>query len=144
MASVNKAILIGNLGKDPELRYTPAGVAVCTFSLATTEKWRDKNSNEMKESTTWHNIVLWRRQAEIAKEYLSKGSPVYVEGRIQTRSYDDKEGQKRWITEIVGDRLQFLGRRGESGGGGGATAAAGSQDLPEPPPMSEEDDDLPF
>lgn len=142
MASVNKAILIGNLGKDPELRYTPTGVAVCTFSIATTEKWRDKTSNEMKESTTWHNIVLWRRQAEIAKEYLSKGSPVYIEGRIQTRTYDDKEGQKRWITEIVGDRLQLLGRRGE-------TADVGSQTQPvdvahEAPPLSEEDDDLPF
>jgi len=141
MASVNKAILIGNLGKDPELRYTPAGVAVCTFSLATTEKWRDKTTNEQKESTTWHNIVLWRRQAEIAKEYLSKGSPVYIEGRIQTRSYDDKEGVKKWITEIVGDRLQLLGRRGE---GGDHTTQSSSPDLPEAPPMSEDDDDLPF
>lgn len=141
MASVNKAILIGNLGKDPELRYTPAGVAVCTFSLATTEKWRDKTSNEMKESTTWHNIVLWRRQAEVAKEYLSKGSPVYIEGRIQTRSYDDKEGNKKWITEIVGDRLQMLGRRGE---GTDHTTQAAAPDAPEAPPLSEEDDDLPF
>ncbi len=141
MASVNKAILIGNLGKDPELRYTPAGVAVCTFSLATTEKWRDKTSNEQKESTTWHNIVLWRRQAEIAKEYLSKGSPVYIEGRIQTRSYDDKEGVKKWITEIVGDRLQLLGRRGE---GGDHSTQSSAPDVPEAPPMSEDDDDLPF
>ena len=141
MASVNKAILIGNLGKDPELRYTPAGVAVCTFSLATTEKWRDKNSNEQKESTTWHNIVLWRRQAEIAKEYLSKGSPVYIEGRIQTRSYDDKEGNKQWITEIVGDRLQLLGRRGE---GGDHSSQAPAPEMSEAPPLTEEDDDLPF
>lgn len=141
MASVNKAILIGNLGKDPELRYTPAGVAVCTFSIATTEKWRDKNTNELKETTNWHNIVLWRRQAEIAKEYLQKGSPVYIEGRIQTRSYDDKEGNKRWITEIVGDRLQLLGRRGESGTP--ESAASSPPDIPEPP-MADEDDDLPF
>lgn len=141
MASVNKAILIGNLGKDPELRYTPAGVAVCTFSLATTEKWRDKTTNEQKESTTWHNIVLWRRQAEIAKEYLSKGSPVYIEGRIQTRSYDDKEGVKKWITEIVGDRLQLLGRRGE---GGDHATQSSAPDLSDAPPMSEDDDDLPF
>lgn len=141
MASVNKAILIGNLGKDPELRYTPAGVAVCTFSLATTEKWRDKTSNEQKESTTWHNIVLWRRQAEIAKEYLSKGSPVYIEGRIQTRSYDDKEGNKKWITEIVGDRLQLLGRRGE---GGDHSSQAPAPEMSEAPPLTEEDDDLPF
>ena len=141
MASVNKAILIGNLGKDPELRYTPAGVAVCTFSLATTEKWRDKTSNEQRESTTWHNIVLWRRQAEIAKEYLSKGSPVYIEGRIQTRSYDDKEGNKKWITEIVGDRLQLLGRRGE---GGDHSSQAPAPEMSEAPPLTEEDDDLPF
>lgn len=141
MASVNKAILIGNLGKDPELRYTPAGVAVCTFSLATTEKWRDKTSNEQKESTTWHNIVLWRRQAEIAKEYLSKGSPVYIEGRIQTRTYDDKDGNKKWITEIVGDRLQLLGRRGE---GADHSAQAPAPEMSEAPPLSEEDDDLPF
>ncbi len=143
MASVNKAILIGNLGKDPELRYTPAGVAVCTFSIATTEKWRDKNTNEMKETTTWHNIVLWRRQAEIAKEYLQKGSPVYIEGKIQTRSYDDKDGNKRWITEIVGDRLQFLGRRGEGGGDTGGAAAPGPE-AAEAPPLADEDDDLPF
>ena len=141
MASVNKAILIGNLGKDPDLRYTPAGVAVCTFSIATTEKWRDKNTNELKETTNWHNIVLWRRQAEIAKEYLQKGSPVYIEGRIQTRSYDDKEGNKRWITEIVGDRLQFLGRRAEAGAPEAESAPA--TDVPEPP-MADEDDDLPF
>lgn len=140
MASVNKAILIGNLGKDPDLRYTPSGVAVCTFSLATTEKWKDKNTNEMKETTTWHNIVLWRRQAEIAKEYLQKGSPVYIEGRIQTRSYDDKEGNKKWITEIVGDRLQLLGRRGEAP----EPSSAPGPEAQEAPPLTEEDDDLPF
>ncbi|MCC6963817.1 MAG: single-stranded DNA-binding protein [candidate division Zixibacteria bacterium] len=140
MASVNKAILIGNLGKDPDLRYTPSGVAVCTFSIATTEKWKDKNTNEMKETTTWHNIVLWRRQAEIAKEYLQKGSPVYIEGRIQTRSYDDKEGNKKWITEIVGDRLQLLGRRGEAP----EPSSAPGPEAQEAPPLTEEDDDLPF
>lgn len=140
MASVNKAILIGNLGKDPELRYTPSGAAVCTFSLATTEKWRDKESNELKEQTNWHNIVLWGRQAETAKEYLQKGSPVYIEGRIQTRSYDDKDGNKRWITEIVGQRMQFLGRRGDVSRDEQTTPPPG----PEAPPMTEEDDDLPF
>ncbi len=140
MASVNKAILIGNLGKDPELRYTGSGTAVCNFSIATTEKWRDQQSNEMKERTEWHNIVLWGRQGENAKEYLQKGSPVYIEGRIQTRSYDDKEGNKRWITEIVGQRMQFLGRRGETQ----------RDDNSAPPPdvaaqpMADEDDDLPF
>ncbi len=141
MASVNKAILIGNLGRDPELRYTPSGAAVCTFSIATTEKWRDKQTNEMKESTNWHNIVLWGKQAETAKQYLTKGSPVYIEGRIQTRSWDDN-GVKKYITEIVGQRLQFLGRRG-------GEAAAESEAPPPPeadaaPPMAEEDDDLPF
>lgn len=141
MASVNKAILIGNLGRDPELRYTPSGAAVCTFSIATSEKWRDKQTNELKESTNWHNIVLWGKQAETAKQYLTKGSPVYIEGRIQTRSWDDN-GVKKYITEIVGQRLQFLGRRGGE--------PTGDQDTPPPPemdgapPMTEEDDDLPF
>ena len=141
MASVNKVILIGNLGKDPELRYTPGGAAVCTFSLATTERWRDKQTNEMKEQTNWHNIVFWGKQAETAKQYLTKGSPVYVEGRIQTRSYDDKEGQKKWITEIVGQRLQFLGRRGERAEGEAAAPVAADAEMP---PLAEEDDDLPF
>ncbi len=140
MASVNKAILIGNLGKDPELRYTGSGTAVCNFSIATTEKWRDQQSNEMKERTEWHNIVLWGRQGENAKEYLQKGSPVYIEGRIQTRSYDDKEGNKRWITEIVGQRMQFLGRRGDTARDEGQAPPpeAAAQ------PMADEDDDLPF
>jgi single-strand DNA-binding protein len=141
MASVNKAILIGNLGRDPELRYTPSGAAVCTFSIATTEKWRDKQTNEMKESTNWHNIVFWGKQAETAKQYLTKGSPVYIEGRIQTRSWEDN-GVKKYITEIVGQRLQFLGKRGAE--------SAGEHDAPPPPeadtapPLTEEDDDLPF
>jgi len=140
MASVNKAILIGNLGADPELRYTPSGAAVATFNIATTERWRDKDSQQ-QEKTEWHRIVLWSRLAEIAKEYLRKGSPVYIEGRIQTRSYEDKDGVKRWTTEIVGQRLQLLGSRGgEAGSSGGA-------DAPPPPPqngMDGEDDDLPF
>jgi single-strand DNA-binding protein len=141
MASVNKAILIGNLGGDPELRYTPSGMAVCNFSIATTEKWRDKQTNEMKESTNWHRIVLWGKQAETAKQYLTKGSAVYVEGRIQTRSWDDN-GVKKYITEIVGQRLQFLGKRGAE--------STGEHDTPPPPeadaapPLTEEDDDLPF
>ncbi len=142
MASVNKAILIGNLGKDPELRYTPSGRAVASFSIATSEKWKGQDG-ENQEKTEWHNIVLWGRTAELAKEYLSKGSPVYIEGRIQTRSYEDKNGVKKYITEIVGQRMQFLGRRGE----------AGSDYTPPPPPADEsvpfdnkgvDDDDLPF
>jgi single-strand DNA-binding protein len=142
MASINKAILIGNLGKDPELRYTPSGKAVASFSIATSEKWKNQ-SGDLQESTEWHNIVLWGRQAEIAKEYLSKGSPVYIEGRIQTRNYDDKNGVKRYITEIVGQKIQFLGRKGDSS----------SDYTPPPPPADDatapfdnnaEDDDLPF
>lgn len=143
MAAVNKAILIGNLGSDPELKYTPSGVAVCNFSIATTEKWKDKDGNQ-QEKTEWHKIVLWRRQAEVAKEYLHKGSSVYIEGRIQTRNYEDKDGIKRYITEIIGDRMQFLGGRG--GGGGGGTQAGGGSDAPPPPPenLDQQDDDLPF
>jgi single-strand DNA-binding protein len=142
MAGVNKAILIGNLGKDPELKYTPSGQAVATFSLATGEKWRDKDG-VMQDRTEWHNIVLWGRQAEVAKEYLTKGKQVYIEGRIQNRSYDDKDGNKRYISEVVGMRMQFLGGR-EQGAGG---APSGGEIPPEPPPagdLSSEDDDLPF
>lgn len=139
MASVNKVILIGNLGKDPEMRYTPSGQAVATFPLATTRRWRDKDGNQ-QEQTEWHNIVVWGRQAETANEYLKKGRPVFIEGRIQTRNYEDRDGQKRWITEIVALTIQFLGGRAE-----GAGAAATSAPPPdEPPDITTEDDDLPF
>jgi len=140
MASVNKAILIGNLGKDPELRYTPAGRAVATFSIATTEQWRDKEGQK-QENTTWHNIVCWGRQAEIANEYLAKGKPVYIEGRIQNRSYDDKDGVKKYISEIVVQRLQLLGFKSDQSGSSKSSQGA----PPEPPPeVSSDDDDLPF
>jgi len=142
MAGVNKVILIGNLGKDPELRYTPGGQAVATFSLATSEKWRDKDG-VMQDRTEWHNIVVWGRQAEIAKEYLAKGRPVYLEGRIQTRSWEDKDGNKRYTTEIVAQRLQFLGGRDQGGG----QAPSGGDTPPEAPPagdLGNDDDDLPF
>jgi len=111
MASINKVILIGNLGKDPELRYTPQGRAVANFSLATTEHWTSK-SGEKQERTEWHKIVLWDRQAEVANQYLKKGSPCYIEGRITTRSWEDKDKMKRYTTEIVGLSLQLLGSRG--------------------------------
>ncbi len=141
MASVNKVILIGNLGKDPEIRYTPSGQAVATFSMATTRKWRDKEGNP-QEQTDWHNIVVWGRQAENANQYLKKGSPVFIEGRIQTRNYDDKEGQKRWITEIVCLSMQFLGRAGDSGG---ASSSPAPQPQEAPPDITGgDDDDLPF
>ena len=117
MASVNKVILIGNLGRDPETRYLPSGDAVTNISIATTEKWRDKGG-EQQEHTEWHRVAFFGKTAEIAGEYLKKGSPVYVEGRIRTRKWQDKEsGQDRYSTEIVADRMQLLGGRG---GGGGA------------------------
>ena len=145
MASVNKAILIGNLGSDPELKYTTSGTAVTNFNIATTEKWKDKDG-QMQERTEWHRIVLWARTAEVAKEYLQKGSSVYIEGRIQTRNYDDKDGIKRYITEIVGEKMQFLGRRGDGASGGGSKSDSGSSTPPPPPEggLADQDDDLPF
>ncbi len=115
MASVNKVILIGNLGADPETRYQPGGDAITNIRLATTEKWKDKASGEMKEATEWHRVAFFGRLAEIAGEYLKKGSQVYIEGRIRTRKYQDKDGNDRYSTEIVGDRMQMLGSR--AGGG---------------------------
>ena len=146
MASVNKAILIGNLGKDPELRYTPSGQAVASFPIATTDRYKDKDGN-WQERTDWHNIVVWGRQGETVKEYLRKGRSAYVEGRIQTRSYDDRDGNKKWITEIVASRVQFLGGRGEGTGGGRAEAPEPAETQNQPvgePLVNEEDDDLPF
>ncbi len=140
--AVNKAILIGNLGKDPELKYTPSGKAVATFSLATTERWTSQDGQK-NESTTWHNIVAWGKQAEVIKEYLSKGRQVYIEGRIVNRSYDDKDGNKRYISEIVVQNFQFLGNKG--GGGGQESGGSGPSDMPSmPPPDDNQDDDLPF
>lgn len=146
MASVNKAILVGNLGRDPELKYTQSGQAVCNFTLATNEKWKDKDG-QAQERTEWHRVVLWGRQAETAAQYLSKGRPLYLEGRIQTREWEDKDGNKRYTTEIVGTNFQFLGSgRGQDGGGpsgppsgGGATGGSGPMDSGPPPA-----DDIPF
>jgi single-strand DNA-binding protein len=118
MASVNKVILIGNLGRDPETRYTTGGDAVTNLRIATTETWKDK-SGEKQEKTEWHTVVLFGRQAEIAGEYLKKGRSVYIEGRLQTRKYTDKEGVEKYSTEVVGDRMQLLGSRDGAGGGGG-------------------------
>jgi len=114
MASVNKVILIGNLGRDPETRYTTGGDAVTNIRIATTDTWKDKNG-EKQERTEWHTVVFFGRQAEIAGEYLKKGRQVYVEGRLQTRKWQDKEGQDRYTTEIVADRMQMLGNREGSG-----------------------------
>jgi len=124
--SVNKVILVGNLGKDPELRYTPSGAAVATFSLATTERYKDRDGNR-QEKTEWHNIVAWRQLAEICGKYLHKGKQIYIEGKIQTRSYDDRDGNKRYITEIVADQMQMLGSRDEQGGGSGGSGYGGGQ-----------------
>jgi single-strand DNA-binding protein len=127
MASVNKVILVGNLGRDPETRYTTSGDAVTNIRLATTDTWKDK-AGEKQERTEWHNIVFYGRQAEIAGEYLKKGRQIYVEGRLQTRKWQDKEGQDRYTTEIIADRMQMLGSR--DGGGAAASAAEPAERSP--------------
>ena len=124
MAGVNKAILVGNLGRDPELRHTPNGQAVVNFTLATSETWTDK-SGERQERTEWHRIVVWGRTAEMCNQYLSKGRTVYVEGRIQTREWEDKEGNKRYTTEINAQNVNFIGPRTDGGGGGGGGYSGG-------------------
>jgi single-strand DNA-binding protein len=135
MASVNKVILVGNLGRDPEVRFMPNGEAVCNFSIATTDTWKDK-SGAKQERTEWHAIVMYRKLAEIAGEYLKKGSTVYVEGRLQTRKWQTKEGQDRYTTEIISDQMQMLGGRPQ-----------GSDNQPQQPdnnaPSTDFDDDLP-
>ncbi|MCO5121739.1 MAG: single-stranded DNA-binding protein [Burkholderiaceae bacterium] len=129
MASVNKVILVGNLGRDPEVRYSPNGAAICNITLATSRNWKDRESGERREETEWHRVVLYNRLAEIAGEYLKKGRSVYIEGRLQTRKWQDKEGQDRWTTEIVADQMQMLGGRdgGEGGGGGGYGGRSGGE-----------------
>jgi len=124
MASVNKVILIGNLGRDPETRYTTGGDAVTNLNLATSEQWKDK-SGEKQERTEWHRVVLFGRQAEVAGEYLKKGRSVYIEGRLQTRKYTDKDGVEKYSTEIVADRMQLLGGRDGAGGGGDVDFSGG-------------------
>ena len=148
--SVNKAILVGNLGKDPELRYTPSGTAVCTFTLATTDRFKNKQG-EQQERTEWHNIVVWAGLAEICGKYLTKGKQVYLEGRIQNRSYDDRDGNKRYISEVVVNEMQMLGRAGDQGGSGGSGGGGGQSttskenysSASQEPPFNP-DDDIPF
>ena len=125
MASVNKVILVGNLGRDPEVRYTQSGQAVANFTLATTDRWTDKQTGEKQERTEWHRIVVWGKQAELARDYLSKGKQLYVEGRLQTREWEDRDGNKRQTTEVVCQNFQFLGRREDGGGGGGGGSYQG-------------------
>ena len=151
MASVNKVIVVGNLGKDPETRFLPDGKAVCNFSVATTDTWKDKATGEKKEATEWHRVSSFGRLAEICGEYLKKGSQVYIEGKLRTRKWQDKEGQDRYTTEIIADAMQMLGSR--SGMGGGEPRA----EMREPPAAGESrpakkpagqfqdmDDDIPF
>ena len=146
MAGLNKVMLIGNLGRDPEVRYTPDGTAVANFSIATSREWKDKATGEKKERTEWHRIVAFRRLGEICGEYLSKGKQVYVEGQLQTRDWEDKEGNKRYTTEIVANNMTMLGRAGDS------RSDVPSQDFPSSDPVSQEkgssggadEDDLPF
>jgi single-strand DNA-binding protein len=159
MASVNKVILIGNLGRDPEVRYMPSGDAVANLNIATTEKWKDKNG-EQQEQTEWHRVAFFGRQAEICGEYLRKGSQVYIEGRLQTRKWTDKDGNERYTTEIRGDRMQMLGGRGGAGATGepparesfarepeaasGATSATKPAGGKKPASFDDMDDDIPF
>ncbi len=151
---INKVILIGNLGQDPEVRYTQGGSAVANVSIATSESWKDKNTGEQQEHTEWHRVVFFTRLAEIVGEYLKKGSKVYVEGRLQTRKWQDKSGQDRYSTEVVAREMQMLDSRGGGGssgdfdqsrppasqGSGGGGAGGGSS----PPPAEDFDDDIPF
>lgn len=138
MASVNKAILIGNLGADPEIKYTPSGTAVANFSLATHEQWTNKDG-EKGERTEWHRIVAWGRLGEICGEYLKKGSPIYIEGRIQTRSWEDRDGNKRYTTEIVAQAMQMLGSARKDG-----QARSPEERYPVEEPISIPEDDIPF
>ena len=145
MAGVNKVILMGRLGRDPEMRYTPSGTAIATLNLATSETYKDRDGNK-QERTEWHRVVLWDRKAEIAGEYLRKGSMAFIEGRLQTRKWTDKEGQERYTTEIAGDRLQMIGGRRDNGeeGRGGPVESSGGGGGMDPAPGEEFDDEIPF
>ena len=143
MAGVNKVLLIGRLGRDPEVRYTPDGTAIANFSIATSEEWKDKKTGEKQQRTEWHRIVAFRRLGEICGEYLSKGKQVYIEGRIQTRDWQDKDGNKRYTTEIVASQMQMLGSRDMNDQSGGSGFSG--NDIPPGPEFSgSQDDDIPF
>jgi single-strand DNA-binding protein len=167
MASVNKVIIVGNLGRDPETRYMPNGEAVTNIAVATAESWKDKTTGEKKELTEWHRITFYRKLAEIAGQYLKKGSQIYIEGRLQTRKWTDKDGVERYTTEIIADSMQMLGsrqgmgggapmdddyaggsapapRQSSGGGSGGTSASAPRQPAKAAPNFSDMDDDIPF
>jgi single-strand DNA-binding protein len=153
MSGINKAIILGRLGKDPEVRYTPDGTAIANFTVATSEEWKDKNTGEKREKTEWHRIVAFRRLGEICGEYLAKGRQVYIEGRIQTRDWEDRDGNKRYTTEIVASQMQMLGgrddnrssapQRQQSSSAGGYRNNNPSNSSP-PPMAGPPDDDIPF
>jgi single-strand DNA-binding protein len=147
MAGINKVILVGRLGRDPEVRYTPDGTAVANFSIATSDEWKDKQTGEKRERTEWHRIVVWRRLAEICGEYLSKGRQVYVEGKLQTRSWE-QDGVTKYTTEIIASDIQFLGGREPMDAPRSSAPASGpvkDQGYPEPSyPQEPADDDIPF
>ena len=138
--SLNKVMLIGNLGRDPEVRFTPGGRAVARFPIATSDVWTDQEG-QRQERTEWHNVVVWGKQAETCGQFLAKGRQVFVEGSIRSRQYDDKDGNKRYITEIIAQRVQFLGGRGGDSPRGGASGGGGDDVPPAPVP---DDDDIPF
>jgi len=143
---INKVIIVGNLGGDPETRYMPSGSAVTNLTVATNESWKDKQTGEQKDRTEWHKVAMFNRLAEVAAEYLRKGSQVYIEGKLRTRKWQDKNGQDRWTTEIIADEMQMLGGRG--GGGGSAPMNSSSDSAPSsapPQPGPDDfDDDIPF
>ena len=151
---INKVILVGNLGQDPETRYMPSGGAVTNITVATNESWKDKQTGEQKDRTEWHKVAMFNRLAEVAAEYLRKGSQVYIEGKIRTRKWQDKEGKDRYTTEVIADEMQMLGGRGGSGGGGnyggaGGGGSGGGSNTPtgggqSAPPADDFDDDIPF
>lgn len=151
MASVNKVILVGNIGRDPEIRYSPDGAAICNISIATTSQWKDKSTGERREETEWHRVVFYNRLAEIAGEYLKKGRSVYVEGRLKTRKWQDKDtGADRYSTDIVGDQMQMLGGRDGADSNETRQSAPRQQSRPAAPAagqaanLADMDDDLPF
>ncbi|MDP1653032.1 MAG: single-stranded DNA-binding protein [Rhodocyclaceae bacterium] len=152
MASVNKVILVGHLGKDPEMRYMPNGDAVCNITVATSETWKDKTSGEQKEATEWHRVAFFRRLAEISGQYLKKGSQVYIEGALKTRKWQDKDGTDRYTTEIIADEMKMLGKREgmsdapprEGGGGRPAARPAAQNNAPANGGFSDVEDDIPF
>lgn len=156
MASVNKVILVGNLGKDPEMRYMPNGDAVCNITVATTETWTDKASGEKKEATEWHRVAFFRRLAEISGQYLKKGSQVYIEGALKTRKWQDKDGNERYTTEIIADEMKMLGKREGMGQANEAAPRESGGGRPEPRPPAQNapaasgggfgdvEDDIPF